>query len=359
MVDDELLSSELSPETLALLQMHIKEHGVRQSESDSNSGDDEDDTNNITSASANRDNLSASRSSTDGIPKDNHVYKRQEYWDERFDGEEKYDWLVTYADVKGLLAQHIPSHDSHILMVGCGNSTFSEDMYNAGYKNITNIDFSGVVIDKMAEQHADKPEMKWLTRDMLKLHHEPGTGADAGFPADSFDVVLDKAAMDALMCDEGDVWNPERHVVTGVHRMCTGIRHVLRPTTGTFIQISFAQPHFRRRYLLGEHLARLVREEGEVAVASSLEAESLSQPSGSGGVVGDVEAQGERLLGDVGDKVPSVSTENAVEGEPVGGIAVQHDYGWQCDTCSIDKGLGYFFYVMTQPQQQQQTVAAE
>mmetsp|Transcript_132 Transcript_132/g.362 ORF Transcript_132/g.362 Transcript_132/m.362 type:complete len:89 (-) Transcript_132:15-281(-) len=42
--------------------------------------------------------------------------------------------------------------------------------------------------------------------------------------------------------------------------MCRGVRHVLKPSSAgdppspsRFIQISFAQPHFRRRYLLGTH----------------------------------------------------------------------------------------------------------
>jgi hypothetical protein len=41
-------------------------------------------------------------------------------------------------------------------------------------------------------------EMRWLTMDML----------DMSFDDSSFDVVIDKATMDALMVDEGDVWNP-------------------------------------------------------------------------------------------------------------------------------------------------------
>jgi hypothetical protein len=66
-----------------------------------------------------------------------------------------------------------------------------------------------------------------------------------GFEDGSFDVVLDKAAMDALMVctnvlvinqrfmliyvclryqtDEGDVWNPAAHVVSGAHAMCSGL----------------------------------------------------------------------------------------------------------------------------------------
>lgn len=85
------------------------------------------------------------------------------------------------------------------------------------------------------------PEMKWIEADMTKLREQ--------FPPGSFDVVIDKAAMDALMCDEGDVWSPSEAVIQQAAAMCNGIASVLTPT-GTFVQISFAQPHFRKRFLI-------------------------------------------------------------------------------------------------------------
>ena len=93
--------------------------------------------------------------------------------------------------------------------------------------------------------HKDKSNMKWITADMTKLKDF--------FDPNSFDIVIDKAAMDALMCDEGDVWSPKAHVMAQATQMCTGISTVLNPG-GYFLQISFSQPHFRRKYLLHEPL---------------------------------------------------------------------------------------------------------
>ena len=45
-----------------------------------------------------------------------------------------------------------------VLMVGCGNSELSQEMYSAGYTNILNIDISEVVIDQMKQQY---PHMEW------------------------------------------------------------------------------------------------------------------------------------------------------------------------------------------------------
>jgi hypothetical protein len=87
------------------------------------------------------------------------------------------------------------------------------------------------------------PEVQWIEADMTKLRDS--------FAPESFDVVIDKAAMDALMCDEGSVWSPSVAVIEQAAAMCHGITSVLVPQ-GTFLQISFAQPHFRKRFLLGE-----------------------------------------------------------------------------------------------------------
>jgi hypothetical protein len=35
---------------------------------------------------------------------------------------------------------------------------------------------------------------------------------------ESFDIVIDKGTMDALMCDEGDVWNPKPEVIENVSK---------------------------------------------------------------------------------------------------------------------------------------------
>lgn len=174
----------------------------------------------------------------------NARFNKKGYWDERFAKEVKYDWLVEFEHVEKELLPLLSTSD-RILMVGCGNSTFSGDLYKAGYHNITNIDYSGVVIEKMAALYAEScPLMTWLEMDMTNLTFEDG----------SFEVVIDKAAMDALVVEEGDVWDPEPAVIATVHKMCTEVRRVLNQSN-KFIQISFAQPHFRTKYLMGYRYA--------------------------------------------------------------------------------------------------------
>eukprot|EP00741_Cyanophora_paradoxa_P015877 tig00020909_g15328.t1 len=128
-----------------------------------------------------------------------------------------------------MLQVYVRPSDS-ILMVGCGNSKMSEDMYEDGYKDITNVDISPIVIDAMRRANAER-SMHWHTMDIRQL------------PADwagKFDVVIDKGTMDALLCGEGSTAN--------VLAMCQNISRVLKPG-GVFVMISYGAPDHRLCYL--------------------------------------------------------------------------------------------------------------
>ncbi|CAM9142046.1 unnamed protein product [Chrysoparadoxa australica] len=118
----------------------------------------------------------------------------------------------------------------------------SANLFDAGWTNITNTDYSSVVIEAMRAKNASRQGMAWMTMDMMALT----------FDEKSFDCVIDKAAMDAIMCDEGDVWSPGMENITQADAMCTGVSKVLKDD-GIFLQVSFAQPHFRKKYLNGTH----------------------------------------------------------------------------------------------------------
>lgn len=124
-------------------------------------------------------------------------------------------------------------------MLGCGHSTLSQDMYDDGYENIVNIDYSRVCIERMRNLHAaTRPRMTWQEGDVRKMELD-----DA-----SFDVAIDKATMDAMMTATGDPWNPAQEVIDNCSAEVDEVLRVLKPG-GIFIYITFGQPHFRRSYL--------------------------------------------------------------------------------------------------------------
>lgn len=54
--------------------------------------------------------------------------------------------------------------------------------------------------------------------------------------------------MDALMCDQGDVWDPSEELIAEVKGEVDEVERVLK-TGGIFLYITFGQPHFRKRHL--------------------------------------------------------------------------------------------------------------
>ncbi|KAI9062509.1 S-adenosyl-L-methionine-dependent methyltransferase [Trametes sanguinea] len=176
------------------------------------------------------------------LPKKNEEYGTKEYWDQRYaqeSEESSFDWFKSYNDIADIMRELIPDKSSRILMLGCGNSTLSQDMYDDGYKNIVNTDYSGILIEKMRHKHEhSRPEMEWHEMDIRDLK----------FDDDSFDVAIDKGTMDAMMTAKADVWDPPEEVVQNCNREVDEVLRVLRKG-GIFIYLTFGQPHFRRRYL--------------------------------------------------------------------------------------------------------------
>ncbi|KAL0953390.1 hypothetical protein HGRIS_004629 [Hohenbuehelia grisea] len=197
------------------------------------------------------------QSSIDVLPGKNEEYGTQEYWDTRYTQESEgssFDWFKTYAEIAPFLREYLPDKSARILMLGCGNSKMSEEMWDDGYKNITNVDYSSVIIEKMRRQHEEvRPEMQWLQMDVRKLDFEDG----------SFDVAIDKGTMDAMMTQKGDIWNPPDDVVENCKREVDEVLRVLRRDTGVFLYLTFGQPHFRKRHLTRPGTELQVKELGE------------------------------------------------------------------------------------------------
>lgn len=120
-------------------------------------------------------------------------YSSTEFWDRRYKEKDiVFDWYVEYPELKHAIENLYPfPKDASILMVGCGNSNFSEQLFDHGFTNITNIDVSSVVIEQMSQRMAEKGKhMKWEVMD----------ATNTSYKDEEFDVVLDKGTLDALIC---------------------------------------------------------------------------------------------------------------------------------------------------------------
>lgn len=89
---------------------------------------------------------------------------------------------------------------------GCGNSALSYELFLGGFPDVTSVDYSSVVVAAMQARYAHVPTLRWETMDVRALD----------FPSGSFDVVLEKGTLDALLAGEQDPWNVSSE---GVHTM--------------------------------------------------------------------------------------------------------------------------------------------
>lgn len=182
-----------------------------------------------------------------------YTYANPRYWDQYYNktsGDESYDWYVTWdskieeakfkprdelAEIDAKQLQDIMKpylgKTQKLLMFGCGNSDISEKMYDSGYEDITNIDVSEAVMDRMRNKHAEsKPKMTWLQMDASKLT----------FSDNAFDVTIDKGTLDAIEQNTPLV----QAAVREAHRTLKD--------GGLFISVTFNKREIRVEKQLGE-----------------------------------------------------------------------------------------------------------
>ena len=167
------------------------------------------------------------------LPRHHAEFQLQSYWEGFFSKRRTpFEWYGEYADLCHVLHKYMkPS--SNVLMVGCGNSKLSEDLYDAGIINIANIDISEIVIKQMsARNNKKRPKMSFSQMDALNMN----------FKDESFDCVLDKGTLDAIFSkvDEGTTANTDQ--------MWLEIHRVLK-VAGRYVCITLAQEHILKRIL--------------------------------------------------------------------------------------------------------------
>ncbi|XP_077863809.1 eEF1A lysine and N-terminal methyltransferase-like [Saccoglossus kowalevskii] len=170
----------------------------------------------------------------DLLPSSHAEFSSSKYWDSFFKkrGQAAFEWYGEYPELSQVLHKYIKPVDK-VLVVGCGNSRLSEQLYDIGYYNIINIDISDIVIKQMKSRNAEKrPKMVYQNMDMLNMEYTDS----------EFNVVLDKGTLDALMTDD----TPD--VQEQVNKMFAEINRILK-IGGRYICISLAQGHILQKLL--------------------------------------------------------------------------------------------------------------
>lgn len=90
----------------------------------------------------------------------NSHYGKQTFWEKRYAeyfilqhrNLTEFDWYQDWENLRDIISQFVKPKGK-ILNVGAGNSILSQDMYKENYRNITNIDFSEIVVDDMQTKY--------------------------------------------------------------------------------------------------------------------------------------------------------------------------------------------------------------
>ncbi|CEM15041.1 unnamed protein product [Vitrella brassicaformis CCMP3155] len=137
------------------------------------------------------------------LPSELQQFRQRSFWDRFFlrRGRKAFEWYGEYRDIRAILrglgdegsGPHAPPSSLFVLNVGCGNSELSGQMFDDGYLNIWNVDFSDLVLKAMRAKSVSSAGLEWCCMDMTRTAFRQGL----------FDLVIDKGALDAFLTGEG------------------------------------------------------------------------------------------------------------------------------------------------------------
>lgn len=203
----------------------------------------------------------------------------REYWESRYKIDpEPFDWYQRLSLNEQLrdamLGCLLPA--GHTLVVGAGTSRMTEELWRMQSQrfastnfSMTNIDFSSACITLLNERYARMglTGIQNIIMDVRTMEFGAGT----------FDVVIDKATLDSILCGEGGV-------LSGA-KLLSEISRVLKPG-GVFILLSNEPPKQRLPILekpqyLWRCMAQAVPKPGSERLVTHIDASFGSDESNS------------------------------------------------------------------------------
>jgi len=181
-------------------------------------------------------------------------YGEKEYWEKRYSlQDDKYEWYLTWDILKKWLLPELKvmeqsnndddanceemkqtelrrRKDLKTLIVGCGNSELSADMYVDGFTNLLSTDYSEVVVEKMKKKYAANPDILFEVMDIRKMLLEDGV----------VDVIVDKGTLDAVLCGNDSAKNANEMLMECSRMLKKG---------GLLLIVTYGKPDSRLTYL--------------------------------------------------------------------------------------------------------------
>lgn len=152
-------------------------------------------------------------------------YGSPDYWDQRYkEQDDFYDWYMHWNEIGPAIEKYL-NRTGKTLVIGCGNSLLSKELYDDNFTSILSTDISPSVIQKMSELYKNEKSMEWKVMDCSKMD----------LPDSSIDTIFDKGTFDALVCaDDQDL----------VPKTLEEVYRVLKPGGKLFL-VTFGGPSQR------------------------------------------------------------------------------------------------------------------
>ncbi|GAX83744.1 hypothetical protein CEUSTIGMA_g11169.t1 [Chlamydomonas eustigma] len=291
------------------------------------------------------------------------MFHTETYWDNRLDEDVKLhtDWLCNYHTILPLIKSAYRRPRATALVLGSGVSTFPEEIYDSGIKEVLMLDSCEPAIMEVQRRNSEGGR--------LGLYYLVGDPGSVNQPqlSDSamrFDLVVDKGTIDIILSAE-DGWERAARALQWVYQ------HMRTPAT--FILISHSPPHDRINLLSsvywhsiqfkmvrGSSLEDLmsenlhheelvdypyavaeweeqmeIRAAAQVALdeaAKKVEIEQIADPSSltpdeqGGQQVDDVDIEDERVENQAEAQIGTLDTSRSVEEEVTGGDMGRYSY---------------------------------
>ena len=162
------------------------------------------------------------------------AYGDKEYWESRYNksstshgkDNEVYEWYVSLKEIAKELLADIAGNNkkslrkASILVSGCGDSSSCEDLVDMGFTDVSGMDYSLAVIEKMRKRTygAETRCIRYFQADALHMPSES---------SGKYDVVIDKGTLDAITSEQGG-YNASKAIDIGYYKAVDYMREVWR-----------------------------------------------------------------------------------------------------------------------------------
>jgi len=151
------------------------------------------------------------------------------YWDSQYKADSSdFDWYQQYGHLEVLFS--CIRNDMNVLVTGAGTSRIGVELAERGVASVQHIEQSEHAVNAMKARYGNSGGATWAQMDVCKMTTANGT----------FDVVVDKACLDAILCEEGGTRKSQLYMKQ--------VARVLKPN-GKLILISTGHEAIRRSYL--------------------------------------------------------------------------------------------------------------